>query len=258
MKLARARNLVKTPSFLSRGYGGMLPGPLVVTSNGSGASAVGDEALLLVRQAPVIVSADRRAGAVLAAENGNDLIIMDDGLQNPALVKALRLVVIDGACGLGNKRLLPAGPLRVPLREGVENADAFVLIGEDKTNIAALLPSDKPLLRAELAVSDGWVADKSARYVAFCGLGRPGKFRATLEKQGLNVVSWYPFPDHHFYTDADLKKLQDTAKKLRARLITTEKDAARLPSTFPCETLPVQIVWQDEHAAAAVMRKALP
>src|SRR4051812_5054707 len=129
--MAIARLLIEAgeqPYFLTRGYGGRLAGPVVVET-GHSAVQVGDEPLLLARVAPTIVAANRVAGAKLAREKGASVVVMDDGFQNPSLVKDLSILMIDGGRGIGNGRVLPAGPLRVPLEPQLDRADAILFVG---------------------------------------------------------------------------------------------------------------------------------
>ncbi|MCB9988848.1 MAG: tetraacyldisaccharide 4'-kinase [Rhodospirillales bacterium] len=246
-KLVTAKAISERPCFLNRGYGGTEKGPLLVDPAMHTPQEVGDEALLLAAAGPTIVATERQHGALLAREQGFDLIIMDDGLQNPSLRKTLSLVVIDGSAGFGNGRPLPAGPLREPLETGLARADAFLIIGDDKTDVHALLPLDKPAFSGHIQVPEGFETDRSIPYVAFAGLGRPEKFKATLEDYGLDIAAFQSFPDHHAYTAHDLQTLIDKATARKARLITTQKDAVKLPAAFIREqkpiVMPIEIVW---------------
>ncbi|HRC26119.1 MAG TPA: tetraacyldisaccharide 4'-kinase, partial [Alphaproteobacteria bacterium] len=187
--------------FLTRGYGGAQSGPLRVDPARHDFRAVGDEALLLARRAPTIVARDRVAGAALARENGAGLLILDDGFQSRALARDLQILVIDGAAGLGNGRLLPAGPLREPPAPAFARADAVVIVGPDARGVRTLLPAGKPVFEA--FVKPVRAPDPAHRWIAFAGLGRPGKFRETLEDMGIRPLQFMPFPDHHPYTDRD-------------------------------------------------------
>lgn len=218
------------PAFLTRGHGGRQTGPLRVDPDRHGSAEVGDEPLLLARVAPTFVARDRPLGARAAVDAGADVLVMDDGLQNPALVKHLRIVVVDGATGFGNGRVIPAGPLRVPLARGLAEADLFVVMGEDIHGLRAMLAQQARVVAARLEPD---AADAAAfagrRVVAFAGIGRPEKFFATLERCGAHVVARTAFPDHHRFSAAELAGLRQTAEAAEATLATTAKDAVRLP-----------------------------
>ena len=218
------------PFFLSRGYGGVEEGPKRVEALGDNATAVGDEPLLLARRYPTIVAKNRPAGADLAISQGADCIIMDDGFQNPSISKDLSLVVVDGARGFGNGRVIPAGPLRESVTAGLKRADAVIIVGEDggvSRQVRATLSSDK-VLSARLTPHTEQPMDKKRRYLAFSGIGHPDKFFDTLREYGLPLSDQIPFPDHHVYTEDELSMLREKAISAHAALITTEKDWQRL------------------------------
>ena len=223
-------------TLLSRGYGGKLTGPVAVDVHAHGAGAVGDEPLLLAAVAPTIVSADRKTGAMLADERCADVIVMDDGHQNFALKKDISIVVVDATSGFGNGRVLPAGPLREPVRQGLARADAVVLVGEGTPEFFRF---EGPVLRAHL--SPGTVELDSIRTVAFAGIGRPEKFFDMLETMGALIVARHAFGDHHAYTLAQIAGLRDEASRLRATLVTTEKDWMRLSAQDRTDILCVPI-----------------
>jgi tetraacyldisaccharide 4'-kinase len=233
------------PFALTRGYGGRLAGPMMVDA-GHSAREVGDEALLLAAAAPTVVSRDRAAGARLALAEGATAIVMDDGLQNPDLVKTVSLLVIDGGYGFGNGLLLPAGPLREPVAAAAARCQAAVLIGPDNANALAALPVNLPVLRAALVPScETLLAGKCV--VAFAGIGRPEKFFASVASLGAEIIAELPFPDHHTLTGAQAQRLLDTADKLGARLVTTAKDFVKLPQPLRAQTLVVNVSleWDD-------------
>lgn len=226
----RDKGLAKSPFFLLRGYGGAERGPLLVDPENHTAWDVGDEALILAQHAPTIVSADRVEGAKLGMQHGADMVVMDDGLQNPGIHKDLKIVVINGEMGFGNRKIMPAGPMREPLESGLEKADAFMLIGDDKTNALDVLPTDKPLIRAHLEADPTFKPDNAVPYLAFAGLGYPDKFFGFLrESLKLDLAKTVAFADHCPYDDQDLKTLHTQAEALGATLITTKKDYLRLP-----------------------------
>jgi tetraacyldisaccharide 4'-kinase len=232
---------------LMRGYGGRERGPLRVDPETHSAAEVGDEALLAARQAPTWVARQRPAGAAAAVDAGAEAILMDDGFQNPSLAKDLCLLVIDGDFGLGNGRVLPAGPLREAPERALARADAVVLMGEDRAGVTGWLNERRPLIRADLVPGPGG-ADLSGRHVvAFAGIARPEKFFATLETLGAEVVERLDFVDHHAYRDREVAAIVARAAKLDALAVTTEKDAVRLApgQRAQVSVLPVSVEWRD-------------
>ena len=221
------------PFFLSRGYGGRLAGPVLVARSAHRATDVGDEPLLLARLAPTIVARDRVAGAQLARFEGASVIVMDDGFQNPALHKDLAIVVIDGRCGIGNGRVLPAGPLRAPLASQMARAQALIVVGPAAHSAAEVTGRGRerglPIFHARLVPDPQTLAALAGRRIlAFAGIADPDKFFATLSEAGLNVVERHSFADHHRYTAADAQMLTARAAGENLVLLTTEKDQARL------------------------------
>jgi tetraacyldisaccharide 4'-kinase len=211
----------RNPFFLTRGYGGRLQGPVVVAKTHTAAD-VGDEPLLLSRKAATVVSRDRALGAILAIERGADVIVMDDGHQNFSLAKDLSLVVVDGARGFRNGRVLPAGPLREPPQQGLARADVVVVMGDGNP---ALPGFAGPVLRAHLVPAAGsdW---RGKRVFAFAGIGRPEKFFRTLMELGATLAGTAEYPDHHPYSPRDLSELK--ARADGSPLVTTEKDFVRI------------------------------
>ncbi len=232
-------------AFLTRGYRGKSRGTSRV-SLGHDATDVGDEAMLLSEVAPTFVGADRVATARAAVEAGATVLVMDDGLQNPGLVKDLCFLVIDGAAGFGNGRVLPGGPLREPVAACAHRCHAAVLIGDDRGDVGMALPARLAVLRARLQPDAPEVSGR--RVVAFAGIGRPSKFFTTLEEAGADVVWRRGFPDHHAYHPAELRRLQKRADRLHATLITTPKDAVRLPLEWRADVMVagVSLAWAEE------------
>ncbi len=225
--IARGKKVV----FLTRGYGGNEAGPVLV--KGQSAEAVGDEALLLARIAPTIVAADRAGGASLAADA--EVIVMDDGHQHFSLAKDLSLVVVDGAAGFGNGFMIPAGPLRESVAQGLSRADAVIVVGDGEPDLGGF---SGPVLRARLTAEGDAFAGR--RVFAFAGIGRPEKFIKTLQEAGAVVTGAQFFPDHHPYSAADIAALRRWAGD--ATLVTTEKDFVRLEPGLAAgiEYLPVR------------------
>ena len=250
--------------FLTRGYGGARNGGsngevLRVDPARHPAELVGDEPLLLAAEAPTWVAADRAAGARAAVAAGATALVMDDGLQNPTLAKDLSILVIDGAAGFGNGRLLPAGPLREPVAAAAARCAAAVLIGEDRRGALAALPSAIPVLRARLVPGPAAASLVGRRVLAFAGIARPDKFFATAAECGAIVADRAGFADHHRYNDAQLRRLQNRAERLGAMLVTTAKDAARLSPAWrsAVAVLDVTLAWDDPAGIDALLRRCV-
>lgn len=228
IEIARLISLAgKKPVFLTRGYGGELKGPVRVDPKKHTAAEVGDEPLLLARSGACVVARDRALGAELAAQLG-DVIVMDDGFQNPSLKKDLVLLVVDAEQGIGNGLCIPAGPLRAPIEQQLARADAVILVGEGKAT-SFLSRRKLPVFAARL-VADAKAAKglKGKAVLAFAGIGRPQKFAATLKEVGADIVALADFPDHHAFTAEDGERLLADAKREKLTLVTTEKDFVRL------------------------------
>lgn len=223
-----------------RGYGGASRGVHRV-SPGDPASLVGDEAVLLAQVAPTWTGADRAAGARAAIAAGAKVLLLDDGLQNPTLSKTFSILVIDGRGGFGNGRVLPAGPLREPVVAAAARCQAAVMIGADRTDARARLPSTLPLLRADLVQDQAIVALAGRRVVAFAGIAIPEKFFDPLRQAGAVLVASRPFPDHHSYTAGELNELLREARTQRAVAVTTPKDAVRLPQAIRDQVIVVGV-----------------
>ena len=222
------------PAILIRGYGGTARQPLWVDHSLHHADDVGDEALMLAESRDVLVARDRVAGAALIAATGqHDLILMDDGLQNPYIAKDFAIGVFDGTVGIGNGWLLPAGPLRIGFHAGLKTIQAAIINGRDDTAIGASIRPHLPVFNGNLS-PDQSIIDvfDSNPMLAFAGIGRPKRFFATLRDAGVNIVRELAFADHHPYSETDLVRLQEDANRFGATLITTKKDWVRLPAEW--------------------------
>lgn len=245
------------PAFLSRGYGGRLTGPVRVEPGLHGAKDVGDEPLLLARDAVTVVARNRPVGAALCLETGATVVVMDDGLQNPSLAKDLALAVVDGGVGHGNGRVLPAGPLRAPPARQWPYVAGLILIGEGARGervAAEAAARGVPVHRARLVPAARSLAGRSV--FAFAGIGRPQKFFETLEAAGAHLAGTRAFPDHHPFRPAERDALVADARRCGAVLVTTEKDAVRLPPDF-AQVLPVRLVFERPEVIAAQVTQVL-
>jgi tetraacyldisaccharide 4'-kinase len=246
-------------AFLTRGYGGRETGPLRVDTNGHTARDVGDEALLLARAAPTWVARNRPAGARAAVTSGARTIIMDDGFQNPSLHKDISLVVVDGATGFGNGRVMPAGPLRETVPDGLARADAIVIVGDDTAGIAAGLTNPFPVFQGQLVTGPESTSLAGRRVLTFAGIGRPQKFFDTLRNMGCEIVGSREFADHQPYTPEQIMKLCEDAAALDAVPVTTEKDLVRLPpeARAMVTSVPVTLQWTDPDAVRSFLNTKL-
>ena len=254
----------KAVHLLSRGYGGSLAGPVRVDPATQTAADVGDEPLMLARDYPVWVSRDRAAGARAAAAAGAQVVVMDDGHQNPSVLKALSLVVVDGETRqdewpFGDGRVFPAGPMREPLKVGLARADAAILLlpADLASADAELLQtlSSVPVLSAHLTAV---AAPPGGPQVGFAGVGKPWKVERALQAAGCDLADFAPFPDHAVYDEAVLQRLIGRAAQFSAGLVTTEKDWVRLPPEWRARVAawPVQAVFDNETALDALLAKA--
>ena len=237
MALARRlRARGRTPHLISRGYGGRERGPLAVDPARHDARRVGDEALLLARVAPTWVARDRTVAAAAAHAAGADVVVLDDGYQNPALAKTVSLVVVDGSYGFGNGRLLPAGPLRERVGAGLARADAVVLIGHDRAGVRRRVPAGCPVIEAALVPAEGWDAVAGESVVAFAGIGRPEKFFEMLESLSCTLLATRAFADHHRFRAHEILALADEAARRGAVLATTPRTrCVCLKACAPCQ-----------------------
>lgn len=247
---------------VSRGYRGALDGPIRVDPSKHQVSDVGDEPLMLARHATVWVAKDRPAGAAAAVDAGAQAVILDDGFQDPSVEKSLSLVVVDGGYGFGNRRVIPAGPLRETMAAGLARADAAVIVGRDRVEaadqIGGLRP-DLPILGARLTPAGDTHDIAGKRVVAMAGIGRPDKFFETVVGLGAALVEALPFPDHHVYSVDDIMLATEIATDRDAIVVTTEKDHARLwpEAQALIRPLRVDLEWAEETAIDQILVRAM-
>ena len=258
------RELGETPVVLSRGYGGRLRGPVMTDPARHLAADVGDEPLMMSQDVPVAVARNRVDGVALAKSQRASVILMDDGFQNPSVGKDVSLIVIDSERGLGNGRVLPAGPLRAPLNPQLARTNALVVVGDGGASAevaGAVTAHGGQVFAARLKPDEKSVAAlRGKRLLAFAGIGDPARFFRTLRGCGLEVVRDRAFADHHVFSESDLDTLQADARADQLTLVTTEKDFARLrggaePPAFGSEIDVLAVTL--EFADAAGLRKFL-
>ncbi len=220
----------KKVAIILRGYKGNLKGPLLVDPTKHTAQDVGDEPLLLSLTCTTWISSNRYKGAKAAIEAGADIILLDDGLQHTTLRQDLKICVVDARRGFGNKKVMPAGPLREPLKSGLKRIDGVIVVGNPEVQRLTFNDIKKPLLHASISINKGdWATLKNKRLVAFAGLAHPDKFFETLRLENFDIQHTVSFPDHHFYNKDDLEMLQRFSQEYCADLVTTQKDWVRLP-----------------------------
>jgi tetraacyldisaccharide 4'-kinase len=231
---------------LSRGYGGRLSGPVRVDPRQHAAADVGDEPLMMAQTIPVVVSRDRAAGIAPSSALGASVILMDDGFQNPAIAKDVSLIVIDGDRGLGNGRVLPAGPLRAPLAPQLVRTDGLVIVGSGAAadGVAARVAAKGSLVfRAQVRPGAASIAAlRGKRVLAFAGIGDPARFFRSLRACSIDVAVERAFADHHPFSRGELDELMAIAARGNLTLVTTEKDLARLRNNATLETFTQGII----------------
>ncbi|GLK78733.1 tetraacyldisaccharide 4'-kinase [Methylopila turkensis] len=253
-------------AIVSRGYGGGLAGPVAVDPDDHTAAEVGDEPLLLARTAPTFVARDRVAGARLAIAQGADVVVLDDGFQNPALAKTFSLVVIDGGQGVGNGRCIPAGPLRAPFEAQLAHAHAALVVGAGAPGDALagrIAQAGLPVFRGALRPApEAAAALAGRRVVAVAGLGRPAKFVETLQSLGAEVVRLHALADHAAPSPREAEAILAGARAAGAAIATTAKDAVKwtgalVPLAEAAIVVPVALEVEDAERLLALVRAAL-
>lgn len=264
----------KKVCILTRGYGRKDPHLQVIVSDGYGVlaspSEAGDEPYLLATKltglAAVISSADRiAAGREAIKDFGSDCFVLDDGFQHLRLARDLNVVTIDATNPWGGGRLLPHGRLRESV-EGMSRADCVVLTRCDQVeSVTALreeiarLINDRPIFESRMRMvrlsplkNGGESITPPARVGAFCAVGNPSSFFASLREAGYEIAVEKSFADHHVYSQEEIDSLIDAAKERGATaLITTAKDAVKLRGlafSLPCYVVEIEIAIDEADA----------
>jgi len=221
---------------VSRGYGGKIQLPHYVTKNDT-YDKVGDEPLILSKNGAIIVSKNKKDGIIKAYNDGFDIVILDDGFQNPKIKKDLSLVVVDSQILFGNELVFPLGPLREPIQSGLSRADAVILIDYNPSVINSKINKLKRDYKVQFL--EGLVKEKrifknssNKKVLAFSGIAFPEKFHNSLKRLKYTIVKTKVFPDHYPFTSKDILKLKKLAESKNLKLITTEKDMVRIPKIF--------------------------
>ncbi len=227
-------------AFLTKGYGGFAKQAWVKQNQNP--LYVGDEPLLLAKHLPTLVSKNMIDGLKILEADGFDIIITDDGFQNPTFKKDFNLLIVNGDYGFGNKLIFPAGPLRERISGGFKKADSVFLL--EKSNIDIKHLAEKyslNMFEGKYEPQEDIPVKTGDKVLAFCGIGIPDKFKKTLEHQGIVIEKFVAFKDHHFYSKSDMKYLIKKAKSKNLSILTTEKDYIKIPLQYKAKILSFNI-----------------
>ncbi|MDR3179509.1 MAG: tetraacyldisaccharide 4'-kinase [Holosporaceae bacterium] len=252
--------LGKKCAVLSVGYGRSSSRVLAVDLDMHTCADVGDEPLMLSQKGlDVFVAKNRSQSAALANSKGiYDVFLLDDGICQKYLRPDVRFLVIDADQGFGNGEMLPLGPNRLSMKTIKNDIDAAILLTYqseyDFSKIREKIPDSIPILMGRLLQNFSQI-NCGERFLAFCGIGYPKKFFDSIAGK-LTVVKQVVFPDHYPFSDAEIVDLLDDARFLDAKLLTTEKDLARIPKRYHhlITTVPVRISWYDNEKIASYLR----
>ena len=233
---------------VSRGYKGKFQGTFLVDPQKHKSDEVGDEPLLMSEFTSVWVSNKRKNGIAAAENAGAQIVLLDDGFQDPSFHKDFSLIVVDGEKGFGNKKCMPAGPLRENIVQGFKRADALVIVGQRIYKFDTF-PTHLKIIHSTLKPIETGMNWKEGKYLAFAGIADPSKFFKTLRSLGANLIDCVALSDHQKLDGQVLKRLERKANSAHAQLVTTEKDAVRLSNTYRKKvlSLPVRIEFDDKN-----------
>ena len=219
------------PHFISKGYAGIIKRSTLVEAWHS-AKSVGDEPMLLSQIAPTWIGEDRNNSIKLAKNMGADCIIMDDGFQNPTIHKDYSIIVINASQEFGNKRVIPAGPLRESIKRGLSRTNLIIVIGDITNSLQKDIPDHIPIIQAKFEINNENKIFKGQKITAFAGIAYPEKFFTSLRDQGAKIIKEITYPDHHIYNENDLLNLAEIANKTQSILVSTQKDFVRIPKSY--------------------------
>jgi len=246
------------PHFISKGYAGIIKTNTIVESWHSPKS-VGDESLLLSKVAPTWIGTNRNESIKLAASKGGDCIIMDDGFQNPKIYKDFSIIVINSSQEFGNKRVMPAGPLRESIKRGLNRTNLIIVIGDVTDYLQKTIPNHIPIISAKFNINNENKIFKGQKITAFAGIAYPEKFFTSLREQEAKIVKEITYPDHHIYDENDLLNLAETANKTQSILVSTQKDFVRVPKSYRSlvNTLDGEIVFENKNLIQEILTNVI-
>ena len=214
---------------LLRGYKGKFKGPIIVDINAHLSSEVGDEALLHAKDGLTIVSKNRVQGCKYIEKLDIDLIILDDGFQNPSLIKDYNLIVVSSNQGIGNRLIFPFGPLRESIRRGRKKVNMiikFINSDQDHHSLSYIHKYFSKIIDTEYLTKID--ADLSENIVVFTGVADPDKLISSIKNNNKTVISSFLLRDHQEINESLAKEILIKSKENNADIITTEKDIVRL------------------------------
>ncbi|MDR0484539.1 MAG: tetraacyldisaccharide 4'-kinase [Alphaproteobacteria bacterium] len=217
-------------AFLSKGYGGSLETAWVSPKHSP--KEVGDEPILLSQYLPTLIHKNMVAGLKILEEEGFNIVITDDGFQNPTFKKDFNMVVVNGDYGFGNSLIFPSGPLRESVNSGLSRANIVLLLESQNSYIQELANKYQLEVIHGEYIPEANIIKKEDDFLAFCGIGMPFKFKKTLEKNNIKVLDFVSFSDHHNYTNTEIEDLINKAEEQNLKLITTQKDYVKIPLQY--------------------------
>ena len=246
------------PHFISKGYAGLIKQSTLVESWHS-ATSVGDESKLLSKVAPTWIGNDRVHSSKLAKKEGGDCLILDDGFQNPSIQKDFSIIVINASQAFGNKRVMPAGPLRESIKRGLSRTNLVIVIGDTSNELEDMIPNNIPIIGAKFEIKKESKIFKGQNITAFAGIAYPEKFFKSLEEQGAKIVKEIIYPDHYIYNENDLLSLAETANKTKSILVSTQKDHIRIPKSYRSlvNTLEGEIIFKNEELLVEILSNVI-